>query len=238
MPAEDRMSAVSPCRRAPKPPLRAASRPPVRAYPRLSAQVADGPHRLAAHVAGQDVDVDAAVQVPALVLEAAGEVAGALDADGPALDVHALDHGVRGARRVEPETGHGQAPLRGDEGLTAGADEPRVDDVADVAAALVVLAVVHEHAEADADLVGREPGAVLLVHGDEHVVDEAFQRGVERPDGVALGAQDRVSEEADGAGGSAARMDPLAHPHDPINAGPCSGKGDCSGRGDWAGKGD
>src|SRR5690606_13659258 len=111
--------------------------------------LADGAHGLLPLRLLQTVDVEHAVEVVDLVLEAAGHELLALDYDGLAVEVDALDAGVPGALRGEPQPRHGQAALVTVLVLLLGdLDEPGVEDVADL-----VLDVPGERPEADTDLV-------------------------------------------------------------------------------------
>ncbi|GAA5009887.1 hypothetical protein GCM10025734_53320 [Kitasatospora paranensis] len=140
-----------------------------------------------------------------LVLEAAGEEAGALDPDGVAVLVQAGHGGVVGPGEVLVRGRDGEAALRRVvQGAAAGRQllQDGVDDVADVAHAVVVGAVVDEDLEVDADLVGRQADTLRRVHRDEHVVHEGGEFGVEGGDVPALVVQDGVADHGDRPGGA------------------------------------
>src|SRR5699024_4134721 len=56
-----------------------------------------------------------------------------------------------------------------------------------------------EGAQADTDLVGRDPGPGLVVDGVRQILDQAAGRVGDRADRLAGGAQHRVADQPDGA---------------------------------------
>src|SRR5581483_8741958 len=70
----------------------------------------------------------------------------------------------------------------------------------------LVGAVVHEHPQIHADLVGRQAHAVGGFHGLEHVLDQGAELVVERLDGAARVVQHRVADDTDGAYGHGAYL--------------------------------
>ncbi len=160
----------------------------------------------------QAVDVEVAVEVVRLVLEAAGEVARAAHLDRVALDVLAGDLGVVGAGQRGVRRRDGQAALVGvveDPALRGQLDQPGVADDAHVPHALVVGAVVDEDLQVDADLVGGQAHALGGALAGEHVVDELRQRVVELGDVLALLVEHGVADHGDGAGRAALAVRPL-----------------------------
>lgn len=134
----------------------------------------------------------------ALVLETAGEEPGASDPDRFTVDRAALDD-----RTVEPrggrfEAGQREAALRAAYGDAVGLDQSGVDEVPEVTDVVVVRAVVDEHPQWNADLVGREADALGRVHGGVHVLDEPGERGAEVGDGFTGPVQHRITEQAHG----------------------------------------
>src|SRR5699024_8304305 len=92
-------------------------------------RAADRAARLAPPLPRQGLDVDDPVQVVRLVLEHLGEDALALDADGLAIRIDALDRRVLPAGRGEPQPRHGQAALVDVALLSPGLHDRRVHDV-------------------------------------------------------------------------------------------------------------
>ncbi|EGJ74811.1 putative polypeptide deformylase [Streptomyces sp. Tu6071] len=168
-------------------------------------RVARGPlghllQRVLAVPLGEAVQVEVAVEVVGLVLEAAREVPGAAHLDRVAVLVLPGDLGVLGPRRRGVGAGDGEAALVGVvEGAQLGGQvaQLRVAHDADVPDALVVLAVVDEDLEAHADLVGGEPHALGGALAREHVVHELRQLGPELGDVRALLVQHGVPDDGD-----------------------------------------
>src|SRR5690606_4948901 len=155
--------------------------------------LAHGLHGLLPHALLQPVEVEHAVQVVALVLEAARHELLALDHHRLSLEVRALDAGVPRASGGEPQSGHGQAPFIAVLVLLLGQlDDPWVEDVADL-----VVDVPGEGTQAHADLVGGETGPSLLVDGVEQIVHERADAVVDVGDLLARCAQHRVADGAD-----------------------------------------
>ena len=92
-------------------------------------------------------------------------------------------------------------------------DSSTIDGVEHVAD--LVVDVPGERPQADADLVGGQPGAPLGVDGLQQVLDEAADPVVDRRDRVARGAQDGVADGPD-----------LSHRHAPILARPTGRRGE------------
>jgi len=126
--------------------------------------------------------------VVGLVLHAAGEQLGAFDRDRVAVHVEAgCDHPGR-ARRRELQ------PRQRETALVvlfrlAFKPQHRVDEVPGL-----VIDVVGEHPQADADLRGGEPDAGRLQHGLGEVLDQLAQLKVEVHHRFRRGAQHRVAE--------------------------------------------
>ena len=145
-------------------------------------------HRPAANVAVEPVDVELAVEVAALVLQAARHQPGAFDADRRSRRVDAFDCRVVGAAQRKPQAGKRQAALVAVL-LAIGRDELRVDDDP-----RYVVDEPAERAQADADLVGGEAGAALASRdGVEQVPAQRCDRVVEDGDLVAGRAQDGIA---------------------------------------------
>src|SRR5215467_3008463 len=129
--------------------------------------------------AGELVDVELAVEVVGLVLQAPGQLTGPGEADRLLPQIHAgRDRmGRAGAFGADPRDG--QASLG--PGLSAAQlDDLRVDQVTHPAAH-----VVGERGQAGADLVGGQPGAARLLHGLQQVIDEPDHGIVEADHRVA-----------------------------------------------------
>src|SRR5690625_1965913 len=155
--------------------------------------LADGLHRLLALRPVEAVDIEHAVEVVHLVLEAAGHELLPLDDDLLAVEVDPLDAGVPGALGGEPQAGDGQAALVAVLVLVLGdLDETRVEDVADV-----VLDVPRERPQAHPDLVGGQAGPALVVDRLEQVLHQRLDAVVDLRDRFARGTQDRVAHDAD-----------------------------------------
>jgi hypothetical protein len=151
--------------------------------------LAEFAHDHAALGAGEPVDVELAPQVISLMLQAAGQLAGAGDGDRPLVEIDALGDRIPAAAAVGAHAGDGQACLRAF--VAAGRlDDPRVDQVAELA-----IGVVGERRQAGADLGGGEPGPARFPHGVDEVRDELGQRVVESGDLLARRAQDRIAQQ-------------------------------------------
>src|SRR5207249_1408999 len=146
------------------------------------------PHDSAAFVAGQIVDVELAAQVVGLVLQAAGEFAGAGHDDLFLAEVNPFHHRVVRTSPGGGDAGEGQAGLRSLDAV-AQFHDPRVDHVAPLA-----VYVVAEDRQAGADLVGGEPGPARFGHGVQKVGDQARQGIVEAHHRLARRTQHRVAE--------------------------------------------
>jgi hypothetical protein len=147
--------------------------------------------------------------VVGLVGEAAREVARAFDHKRVAVLVEPAHHGPVRTRYVHHRTRHRQAALALVEQPAPGRVErveDRIDDVSDMPDTVVVGAVVHEQAQIDAHLVGREAGSVGDVHGEEHVVDERGEVGPELGDVPARPVQDLFTDLGDASHGTASGL--------------------------------
>ncbi len=118
---------------------------------------------------------------------------------GVAVEVDAAarertDSAAEGTRSPAP-TG---SPRRRASGSPETSTSSRVDDVGDL-----VVDVDTERAQRDADLVGRQSGAARLLDRLDEVGDQRGRLRVPEGDRIALGAQHRVAEEADGPNGHA-----------------------------------
>jgi hypothetical protein len=139
-----------------------------------------------------------------LVLEAAGQVAGADDLHGVAVVGEATGDDVLPANRVDVDTGHGQAALRAVLLLVVREVEHRVDQ-----RALDPVHVEGEHPQADPELRGGQAGALLVMERVVQVADQPAQLGVEGHHWVGWGGQHRVAEQADRQDGH--RSPPTRH---------------------------
>src|SRR4051812_3731973 len=92
----------------------------------MSAGVQRAQRRLP-RLAGESVEEDLAVEVVALVLQAAGHQAGALQPQRLAVDVEALGDAVHGTDRGCPDAGHRQAALVAVLDLLGPFDDDRID---------------------------------------------------------------------------------------------------------------
>ena len=119
-----------------------------------------------------------AVEVVDLVLEHPAHQLVALDGDGLAVDVEAVEQDPVGAEDRPVEVGHRQAALDVLP-LAVVVGEGGVDDDAP---ARPVVDVVDEHPLLDADLGRGQAHAGSLVHGLQHVVGQAAEVGVELGD--------------------------------------------------------
>ncbi|GAA4956118.1 hypothetical protein GCM10023238_23470 [Streptomyces heliomycini] len=146
----------------------------------------------------QAVGVDPALQVVALVLQAPGEEPGAVDGDRLAGHREALDDRVVVPLRPRLQAGQGQTALRAAHHHPVRLDRLRVHHVAQVADVLVVRAVVDEHPERHADLVGGQAHAPRRVHRGEQVVHQADEFRAEVGDLPAGRVQRRVAEQGEG----------------------------------------
>src|SRR5690606_14162473 len=157
--------------------------------------------------ADQPVQVDVAVQVIGLVLQAAGEETLALDLDRLTVEVETGDFRPRRPAGRERLTGYGQAAFpvvvrvrhafRSFRGLQHGVDHQALPPLAE----LFVRAVVDEDAQIDADLVGRQAHTLGGVHGLEHVIGERAQRLVELLHRTRRVVQHGVAGDADRVNG-------------------------------------
>ena len=124
----------------------------------------------------QAVEVEQAVQVVGLVLQAPGEQPGALQLHGVAVQVGAGDAGPVRAAGGELLARYGQAPLvvvlAGAAGGPGAHLQPWVEHAAAVHHALVVRAVVDEQPQRHPDLVGGQADTVGRGHGVEHVLHQ------------------------------------------------------------------
>src|ERR1700733_8966769 len=190
-------------------PLRNGVAPPFRLADRL--------HRLLTLLGVHPVDEQDPVQVVGLVLDAAREQFRALDGDRLAVHIEALGHDPpRPLDRVH-QAGERQAALVVLVGLL-GQVEDRVDQVP----GLVVIHVVRENPQTDADLGRGQADAGRFQHSVGQVLHQPSQLGVEVTDRLRRGPQDRVAEQTDGlhahddksirqttsAGSSSTRMPP------------------------------
>jgi hypothetical protein len=150
----------------------------------------------------EPVDEQHAVEVVGLVLHAASEVCGALDRDRVAVHVLAVGHDVGLAPAVEGQTGNGQAAFRAVLLLVVREVQHRVHQMPGHR----VVDVIGEHPQAHADLRRREALARGLEHRLGEVGHERAQLLVEVDDHLCRGAQDRVSEEANGLHGHGSRV--------------------------------
>src|SRR3954447_16722419 len=107
---------------------------------------AQGPQRGLAGLAGQPVEEDLAVEVVDLVLQAARHEPGARQPQRLPVDVEPLDDGLHRPHRGRPQPRDGQAALVAVLDLLGQLDDPRVDQVADLA-----VDVVAEHPGAHPD---------------------------------------------------------------------------------------
>src|SRR6185437_4032073 len=126
--------------------------------------------------------------------------AGALVGDLVAVHVLAGDHGVVGPGQLAVGAGDGEAALVGvvqDPALGGQLLDDRVDDMAHVADAVVVGAVVDEDPQRHTDLVGGEPDALGGALAGEHVVDQLGEVVVEGRHGLAGTVQHRVADHGD-----------------------------------------
>ena len=133
------------------------------------------------------------------MLEAPGEEAGA--GDPHRLPVHVTPSTTAWSKRGVPASrpGSERQPSGPRTVIPSASTSLRVDEVAEMADVLVVGAVVDEHPQRDADLVGGEPDALRRVHRGEHVLDQPGERGPEVGDVLAGGVEHRVAEQAHGA---------------------------------------
>ena len=124
------------------------------------------------------------------MLQAPREESGAVHRDRLPGHREALDHRVVVALRPRLQARQGQTALRAAHHDPVRLDQPRVHHMAQVADVVVVRAVVDEHPQGLADLVGRQADALRRVHRREHVLDERGQFGAEVGDVLARGVQD------------------------------------------------
>src|SRR5882762_3952719 len=129
-----------------------------------------------AHVT-DPVHVDDAVEVVRLVLDHAGEEVLGDELDGIALPVEALEPHRRVARHHTPHVGHREAALPAvlhllREGRDDGVDDDGQRDLRSLGVALILGHLDHRDLPRHVHLVGGQPGAVVLVHGLDHVVDQ------------------------------------------------------------------
>src|SRR5690625_2500936 len=155
--------------------------------------LADRPHRLLALILGKAIDVQHAVEVVDLVLQGPSHESLALDGHGLAVEVDALDPGIPSPLGGEPQARHREAPLIAVlVFLLRRLHEPRVEHVADV-----VIDVPRECAQADADLVGGQPRAPLVVDRLEQVLHERLDPIVDVPNLLARRPKHRVANNSD-----------------------------------------
>src|SRR5918998_1072822 len=159
-----------------------------------SAALAQRPERGLAGLAGEPVEEHLAVEVVDLVLQRAGHQAGARQPQRLAVHVEALDDGLHRPHRGRPQARDGQAALVAVLGLLGQLDDPRVDQVADLA-----VDVVAEDPGAHPDLRGGQPGAAGVVDGLLEVAHQGGEFPVEGPHLVGGRAEHGVTELADGA---------------------------------------
>ena len=123
-------------------------------------------HRLGPVLTVEAVQVEAPLQVVALVLDTAGHELLPLDDHLLAVQVGALGPGVPGALRGEPQPRDRQASLVPVLVLILGElDDLGVEDVADLA-----IDVPGEGTQADPDLVGRQARTAVLIDRLEQVL--------------------------------------------------------------------
>src|SRR6185312_7600803 len=157
--------------------------------------------RFAGVPADQPVEVEDAVEVVGFVLEAAGQQAGALDADRRPVGVDPGDLRPAGPTGGKALAGHRQAALPVIVGvghrLRARAGfQYRVDHHTPVSDVVRICAVVDEHPQVHPDLVGCEPDALGCGHRVEHVIDEGVQLSTELRDQPGGGVQHGVTHDA------------------------------------------
>src|SRR5688500_8657563 len=114
-----------------------------------------------------EVDEQLAAQVVELVEQAAREQPLALDFELLAVDAEGADPGLHRALDLDEDVGEGEAALIGELGLLAGPDLLGVDE-GDRRVVLVPTCepgLDEEHSGRVADLDGRDPESVLVVHG-------------------------------------------------------------------------
>ena len=129
----------------------------------------------------------------ALMLDAASHELLPLDDDLLAVQVHPLGPGVPGSLRGEPQPRNRQAAFIPILVLVLGyLDDLGVEDVADLA-----VDVPGEGAQTDPDLIGGQAGPAVLIDRLEQVLNQGLDGVVDVSDPVALGAQDRVADDAD-----------------------------------------
>ena len=132
-------------------------------------------------------------EVVGLVLDATGQLRCALDGDRVAVHVLAVRDDVRAAQAVEGETRDREAALVAVLHLVVREMQHRVDQVS----GLLVVDVIGEHPQPDADLRGREPSPGCVQHGLGEVCHQGAQLLVEVDHYLGWGAQDRVAEQPD-----------------------------------------
>ena len=153
----------------------------------------------AAHVA-HAIEVDAAVEVVALVLDHAGEEALGLQHVGLALAVEGLEPQPRVARHLPAQVGDGEAALpavdrlRHRSGVTSGFTRT-VKGTPPSGAVVGRRHLDHGEAQAHVDLGRGEAHPVVLVHRLDHVVDEALHA---RESGAPRGTPSRAGPRTTG----------------------------------------
>ncbi|GAA3439066.1 hypothetical protein GCM10018954_086860 [Kutzneria kofuensis] len=128
------------------------------------------------------VDEQHAVEVVGLVLEAAGQLAGADDLQRVAVHGVALGDDVETALGVEVEAGMDRQPSGPSCLLLVGEAQGGIDEVA-----TGVAHVEDEDPAADAQLGSGKAGAALGLEGVVQILDELVQLAVEVGDGAAAG---------------------------------------------------
>src|SRR5918997_3460424 len=193
---------------------RSVTRPPYGPR-RRSAAVPQRPERGLARLPGEPVEEDLAVEVVDLVLQRAGQEAGALESQRLAVHVEPLHDGVHRPPRGRPDAGDGQAALVAVLGLLGQLDDPRVDQVPDAS-----VDIVGEGAQPDADLRCGDAGPARVGDGVLQVAHERRQLLVEAAHLVGGGAEDRVTELADGTDrhGASLPTHPVCQPATPGRA--------------------